>query len=96
MHFQLLTWYLTVKALNSGQFIITPTIASDTYNWNSGDVPALVINVQASSEGDDDDSENTAQAATETVPMQKTGTPIHYLLLAALLIISGLLVPKRK
>ena len=88
--------YLTVKALNSGQFIITPTITSDTYNWNSGDIPALVINVQASSDGDDDDPEKEAKAATETVPMQKTGTPIHYMILAVLMVITGLLTSKRK
>jgi len=87
--------YLTVKALNSGQFIITPTIASDTYNWNSGDVPALVINVQASSEGDDDDPENTAKAATETVPMQKTGTPLIGIVLAILMVLGGLISTKK-
>ncbi|MDD3753798.1 MAG: right-handed parallel beta-helix repeat-containing protein [Methanobacterium sp.] len=87
--------YLTVKALNSGQFIITPTIASDTYNWNSGDVPALVINVEASSEGDDDDPENTAKAATETVPMQKTGTPLIGIVLAILMVLGGLISTKK-
>jgi len=61
---------LTVKALQSGQYIITPEVTSDTYNWNT-DIPSITINVKASSDGDD--PENEAKAAT--IPMQNTGTP---------------------
>ncbi len=35
-------------------------------------------------------------AATNTVAMQKTGMPLAYLVLAVLLMLGGLVVPKRK
>lgn len=38
---------LTVKALQSGQYIITPQVTSDTHNWNT-DIPSITINVKAS------------------------------------------------
>lgn len=87
--------YLTVKALKSGQYIITPDITSETYNGSLEDIPTITIRIKSSSNCDDD-QENEAAAETETITMQKTGTPINYLLIAILMIISGLLVLKRK
>ena len=34
--------------------------------------------------------------SNDTVPMQNTGAPVNYLLLAILMVIGGLLLPKRK
>jgi uncharacterized repeat protein (TIGR01451 family) len=85
--------YLTVKAIKSGTYSITPSITSDTYNWNTY-VPTLTINIREATHSDD--PVNEAKAATKTVPMQKTGTNIYYLLLATLLTISGLITTKRK
>ena len=85
--------YLTVKAIKSGTYSITPSITSDTYNWNTY-VPTLTISIKEATHSDD--PENEAKAATKTVPMQKTGTNIYHLLLATLLTISGLITTKRK
>lgn len=43
-----------------------------------------------------DDPGNTAEAAGTTVPMQPTGLPVNYLVLALLMVIGGFLIPKRK
>lgn len=94
--------YLTLRALNSGTYVITPTITSDTYNWNSGEVFSITINVQDPRPGpgpepqpsNGNGSESTVKG--ETVPMQKTGLPLNYLLLAVLMVISAILVSKRK
>ncbi len=85
--------YLTVKAIKSGTYSITPSITSDTYYWNTY-VPTLTISIKEATHSDD--PENEAKAATKTVPMQKTGTNIYHLLLATLLTISGLITTKRK
>jgi len=37
--------YLTVKAIKSGSYSITPSITSDTYNWNTN-IPTLTINIK--------------------------------------------------
>jgi hypothetical protein len=37
-----------------------------------------------------------AASTTKTVPMESTGTPVNYLLLAVLMVISGLIAPKIK
>jgi predicted outer membrane repeat protein len=43
-----------------------------------------------------DDPGSTAEAAGTTVPMQPTGLPVNYLVLALLMVIGGFLIPKRK
>ena len=88
--------YLTVKALKSGSYSITPKITSDTYNWNSGEDDTISINVQSGGDGGSGSSGSTVKAAGKTIPMHKTGLPVNYLLLAVLMVLSGLLVPKRK
>ena len=84
--------YLTVRALGSGSYTITPTITSDTYNRNTDPLTPFTVNVQAKN-----NSNNTVNAATttKTVPMQHTGMPVAGLILAILAIFGGML-PRRK
>jgi predicted outer membrane repeat protein len=84
--------YLTVKALESEEIVITNYITSETYNISSS-TSTVNINVLPASNGGND-SKNTANAAT--IPMKNTGTPLNYLVMAILMVITGLLVPKRK
>ena len=85
--------YLTVKALGTGSYTIIPTITSDTYNRNTDPLKPFTVNVQAQN-----NSNNTVNAAstTKTVPMQTTGLPLNYLVLAILAVISGFVMPRRK
>ena len=44
----------------------------------------------------DDNTPDEIEASAATIEMQKTGLPINYLIIAILMVITGLLVPKRK
>ena len=86
--------YLTVKAASDGTYKITPIITSDTYNLNSGDSGIITINIQP--KNNNSGNEITVKAADNTtIGLQKTGLPLNYLILAVLMVLSGL-VPKRK
>ena len=84
--------YLTVKAAGDGTYKITPSIISDTYNLNSGDSGIIIINVQSNN---NENTVNAASKTTKTIGLQDTGLPLNYLLLAVLMVL-GVLVPKRK
>ncbi|MBP2045281.1 beta strand repeat-containing protein [Methanobacterium aggregans] len=86
--------YLTVRALGTGSYSITPTITSETFNQNNDPITPFTVNVQAQNNSNG----NTVNAAskTKTVPMQKTGMPIAGLVLAILAVLGGTLVPRKK
>jgi uncharacterized repeat protein (TIGR01451 family) len=86
--------YLTVRALGTGSYTITPTITSDTYNRNTDSLTPFTVNVQAQHNS----NTNTVNAAstTKTVPMQTTGMPIAGLVLAILAVLGGTLAPRKK
>ena len=86
--------YLTVRALGTGSYIITPTITSETFNQNNDPLTPFSINVQAQNNS----NSNTVNAAstTKTVPMQTTGMPIAGLMLAILSVLGGTLAPRKK
>ncbi|WP_424354286.1 right-handed parallel beta-helix repeat-containing protein [Methanobacterium sp. MBAC-LM] len=89
--------YFTVKAAGDGTYKITPDIDSSTYNSGSSD--GITINVQSPPNKDDpssssNDGSSTVRASS-TINMQETGVPLNYLMLAIVLVLSGL-VPKRK
>jgi uncharacterized repeat protein (TIGR01451 family) len=86
--------YLTVKALGSGSYSITPTITSETFNGNTDPLMPFSISVQAQNNS----NSNTVNAAstTKTIPMQTTGMPIAGLVLAILAVLGGTLVPRKK
>ena len=91
--------YLTVKAEGDGTYKIIPSTTSATYNLHSGDSGIITINVQTNSNNNNNgnsNNENTVNAATKTtIGLQKTGLPLNYLILAILMVLSGL-IPKRK
>ncbi|OEC87354.1 MULTISPECIES: beta strand repeat-containing protein [Methanobacterium] len=89
--------YLTVQAAGDGTYKITPIITSATYNLNSGDLGIITINVQPNSNNSGNgNSKNTVNAASKTtIGLQDTGLPLNYLILALLMVLSGL-IPKRK
>ena len=86
--------YLTVKALGSGIYTITPAITSETFNQNNDPLTPFTVNVQAQNNSNG----NTVNAAstTKTVPMQTTGIPIAGLVLAILAVLGGIFTPRKK
>ena len=91
--------YLTVLAAGEGTYKITPSITSETYNLNSGDFGIITFDVQPNSNNNPNNNENTVNAAsktTRTIGLKETGLPINYLIFAVLIVLNGLMVPKRK
>ena len=86
--------YLTVRALGTGSYTITPTITSETFNQNNDSLTPFSISVQAQNNS----NSNTVNAAstTKTVPMQTTGMPIAGLVLAILAVLGGIFTPRKK
>jgi hypothetical protein len=86
--------YLSVRALGSGSYSITPAITSETFNGNTDPLMPFSISVQAQNNSDS----NTVNAAstTKTVPMQTTGMPIAGLILAILAVLGGMFTPRKK
>ena len=84
---------LTVISTAGGSFTIRPVISSITFNANLDPTGIFSFNVQGNG------SKGTvvnAASTTKTVPMKSTGTPVNYLLLAVLMVISGLIATKIK
>jgi len=84
--------YLTLRALTSGKYTIIPTINSQTHNRNTDTIKPFNINIEAPN----NNNPTTANAASNTITMQKTGTPTTSLILAILAILGGILTPKKK
>lgn len=81
--------YIKGKNTKTGNYRYNAGVASVTYNDNNKKATTLkLITKQAY---------NNAQAnAVNTINMQQAGVPFSYLIIALILIISGLIVPKRK
>ncbi|PKL66408.1 MAG: hypothetical protein CVV28_11045 [Methanobacteriales archaeon HGW-Methanobacteriales-1] len=79
--------YVTGKLKKAGAYLFSLSIATATYNGDTREITPITINAK-----------NPAQvsAASNTIAMQNTGTPINYLIMAILMILSGLLVSKIK
>ena len=86
--------YLTVKALGSGSYSITPTITSETFNQNNDPLTPFSISVQ--SQNNSNSNTMNAASTTKTVPMQTTGMPIAGLVLAILAVLGGVFTPRKK
>jgi uncharacterized repeat protein (TIGR01451 family) len=78
--------YVTGKLTGLGSYVFGGSILSETFNLNTEGVTPVTVNV----------AEPEVKAATKTVAMQKTGVPLAYLVLAVLLMLGGLAVPKKK
>lgn len=79
--------YVTGKLTLLGSYVFGGSILSETFNLNTEGVIPVTVNAVAEPE---------VKAATKTVAMQTTGMPLAYLVLAVLLMLGGLAVPKRK
>ena len=86
--------YLSVRALGSGSYSITPMITSETFNRNNDPLTPFTVNVKAQNNS----NTNTVNAAstTKTVPMQTTGMPIAGLILGILAVLGGVFTPMKK
>jgi uncharacterized repeat protein (TIGR01451 family) len=89
--------YLTLRALTSGKYTIIPTINSQTLNRNTNTIKPFNINIETPNNNNNPTTNpTTANAASNTITMQKTGTPTTSLILAILAILGGILTPKKK
>lgn len=86
---------ITLKALTAGDYTITPTINTTTYNKNTNTLTPLEINIQTpNNNGTNGSGANNNQ--NNTIPMQKTGAPLTELILGILAVMGGTLIPRRK
>ncbi|KAF5058554.1 hypothetical protein DSECCO2_345360 [anaerobic digester metagenome] len=92
--------YLTVRALGTGSYSITPAITSETYNHNTDPLMPFSISVQTQNSNNSGSTANSATvnaaSTTKTVPMQTTGMPIAELVLAILAVLGGVFTPRKK
>ncbi|MDY9924015.1 Ig-like domain repeat protein, partial [Methanobacterium sp.] len=80
-----------VRVLNNGNYVLMPLLSTDTYDPNlNNNIQPLTISVQAVSQ------ESETVVNERTVGMQNTGAPIGLLVMAVLMLLGGILVPKRK
>ncbi len=95
---------ITMESVSAGsQTINGPTLRSETFNTNIGSMPTLTIDTKAQQNSNNGGSigtitngSNMVNAATQTVPMQKTGVPLAGLALAIFTVLGGVLVPRKK
>jgi hypothetical protein len=84
-------FWANVKVLNTGNYLLRPHLTTDTYDSSlDRDIQSLTLNVQAASQ------ESDVVVNGQTVGMQTTGAPIGLLLLTVLMLLGGIIVPKRK
>ncbi|MDI6644929.1 MAG: carboxypeptidase regulatory-like domain-containing protein [Methanobacteriaceae archaeon] len=79
---------IIVRLLKPGKYLISPTIDSDTYNLTPQDItPANVCAISTNGNGGN---------GGKRVPMQPTGIPVLPLVIGALTVFAGFLIPRRK
>jgi uncharacterized repeat protein (TIGR01451 family) len=76
---------LNLKALRAGTFLISSTLVTSTSTSEPVIVSAVTVQAQ-----------NKVDPHGKTVPMQNTGAPIGALILAGLMVLGGLILPRRK
>lgn len=80
--------HITGKNKEIGSSSFNAIIDSATYNSNTEGVTPLIISTNSIN--------NSTVNAADTISMQNTGIPLNYLIMAMLLVIGGLIIPKRK
>lgn len=79
------TALVRVKVLRAGIFVFAPSLSTDTYDPNlESNIQTVTVNAQT-----------VPKPSSKTVGMQTTGSPIAKLVLAVLMVLGGLLLPKR-
>ena len=80
----------TFTASNAGMAVITATADNQTISTH------IKINTHPKFNNKTNFSNKNTIKAADTITIQKTGLPLNYLLLALLMVINGLIIPKRK
>lgn len=88
--------YISGWLNRAGTYKFDSSIYSDTYNLDAEGVTPLTINALNQVKAAIKTNKTTSNNSTETLGMQKTGVPLNYLILVVLMVIGGLIVPKRK
>lgn len=95
---------LYLRALKNNDYQLKPVITSSTYLLSTGSF-INIFGLTVTAAGEPADSGNSTgsgfgvssvTAASNTVSMQHTGIPLMGMVLAVLMLISGLLIPRRK
>ncbi|NYB53140.1 MAG: Ig-like domain repeat protein, partial [Methanobacteriaceae archaeon] len=80
-----------VRVMSTGSFTLRPFLSTNTYDPTLNDqIQSININVQAASQ------ETQTKANAQTVKMQPTGQPIGLLVIAVLMVLGGIIAPKKK
>ncbi|MEN6294238.1 MAG: hypothetical protein ABFD07_19775, partial [Methanobacterium sp.] len=86
--------WVTTMILKEGTFEIKPTLSTLTYDPDlKNNIEFANVCGEANNGGGSGGNNNTVHAAT--IPMQKTGLPIGFLIAAITMVFAGL-IPKRK
>jgi uncharacterized repeat protein (TIGR01451 family) len=70
--------------------------ALNEFNVNTSPVASQTVTILSSGENTGNNTANTVNAATETIPMQHTGIPIAGLIAAILVVLGGAIIPRVK
>lgn len=81
--------YLSLRISSAGQYALNPSLSTSTND------PTLNTNTQSISINIAQNN-TTDVNASSTVTMQHTGIPLNYLIMGILMVICGLIIPKRK
>lgn len=80
----------TFTTNNDGTAVITATVDSQNI------ATQITVNkLSKSNNSSNHNNKNTVKAA-DTIAMQKTGLPLNYLIITVLMVLSGLIIPKRR
>jgi len=87
--------WLSLKVLSSGTYLINPTLSTSTYDPTlNANTQSLSVNA-AATPNDNNNTNNTVNAATNTVSMQETGIPLIVLIMALFMVLGGLVSSKK-
>ncbi len=87
---------LTALVQQTGSYINTATVGSDSYNPNIGNNTSNATVTVESPVNPNGSSTVNVEAAEKTIPLQKTGLPVAYVALAVLMLLAGYVIPKRR
>jgi hypothetical protein len=89
--------YITGKNINSGVYVFSSNISSETYNLNTESVNPITITIKNSTDPVTPTNSTTVNLTSKTtkIPMKHTGIPVAGLILAILTVIGGI-IPKTK
>jgi uncharacterized repeat protein (TIGR01451 family) len=80
------TLTVLTEIIKSGKYVIQPVLSTSSYDPNLvNSVQTIVVNAQTKSTGH-----------VNTIGLRETGVPVNYIIIGILMVLSGLLVPRRK